>query len=76
LEEEITDLVEELGVIACDRRVRDLVRLFHRVRNDRARGLLAVPRTVAAQALGQLLELDERVCERQILSPWWWRSWS
>ena len=31
------------------------------MRDDRPLGLLAIPRAVAAQALGQLLELDQRV---------------
>jgi hypothetical protein len=61
LEQEIPDLVEELGVVIGDRGIRDLVGLFDGVRDDRASGLLAVPGTFAAQALGQLLELDERV---------------
>ncbi len=64
LEEEVADLVEQLRVVAGERSVGDLVRLLDRVRHDRARGLLAVPRALAAKALGQLLELDERVRER------------
>ena len=68
LEEQVAELVEQLRVVAGERRVRDLVRLLDRVRDDRARGLLAVPRALAAQALGQLLELDERVGERHRLA--------
>jgi len=64
LEEEIAELVEELLVVACERGVRDLVRLLDGVRDDRPRGLLAIPRTLAAQRRGELLELDERVRER------------
>ena len=41
--------------------VRDLVRLLDRVRDDRPRGLLAVPGAVAAQAPRQLLQLFERL---------------
>jgi hypothetical protein len=33
------------------------------VRNDRARSLLPVPGAVAAQPLGQLLELEDRLVE-------------
>ena len=64
LEEQVADLVEQLRVVAGERRVGDLVRLLDGVRHDRARRLLAVPRALAAQPLGQLLELDERVRER------------
>jgi hypothetical protein len=56
LEEEIAELVLELRVVAGERCVGDLVGLFDGVRDDRARRLLAVPGTVAAQALGQLLK--------------------
>ena len=55
LEEQIAELVEQLRVVERDGRVRDLVRLLDRVRDDRPRGLLAIPRTVAPQAAGQLL---------------------
>ena len=61
LEEQVAELVEELRVVTRERRIRDLVGLLDRVRHDRALGLLAIPRAVAAEALGQLLELDERV---------------
>jgi hypothetical protein len=56
LEEEIAELVLELRVVAGERCVGDLVGLFDGMRDDRARRLLAVPGTVAAQALGQLLK--------------------
>jgi hypothetical protein len=52
LEEEVSELVLELCGIAADRRIRDLVRLFDRMRNDRTDRLLTVPRTVAAQPFG------------------------
>jgi len=74
LEQEIADLVEELRVVARECGVCNLVGLFDGVRDDRAGGLLAVPRTFAAQALGQLLELDERVCERHRVNRWTWSS--
>jgi hypothetical protein len=47
LKEEIAELVLELRVVAVERRVGDLVRLFDRVRDDRPRRLLAVPGAVA-----------------------------
>jgi hypothetical protein len=46
LEEEIAELVLELRVVADERRVGDLIRLLDRVRDDRPRRLLAVPRAV------------------------------
>ena len=54
LEEEVAELVEQLRVVAGERRVGDLVGLLDRVRDDRPRGLLAVPGAVAAEPLGQL----------------------
>ena len=66
LEQEVADLVEQLRLVAGERGVCDLVGLLDRVRHDRARCLLAVPRTFTAKALGQLLELDERVRERHL----------
>ena len=59
LEEQVAELVEQLLVVAGERRVRDLVRLLDRVRHDRARGLLAVPRALATQPLRQALELEQ-----------------
>ncbi len=61
LEEQVAELVVELGRIVGERRVGDLVGLLDRVRDDRARGLLAIPRALGAQAPGQLPELGERV---------------
>ena len=49
--------------VARDRRVRDLVGLLHGVRHDRPHRLLAVPRAVAPEPLGQFLELEEGVGE-------------
>lgn len=63
LEEEVAELVDELGVVGGDGRVRNLVRLLDGVRDDRGRRLRAIPRTVAPQPLGQLLEVDERPLE-------------
>ncbi len=63
LEEQVAELVDQLGGIAGVGRVRDLVGLFDRVRDDRPRRLLAIPGAVPAQALRQLLQLDERIGE-------------
>src|SRR5205823_12968203 len=63
LEEEIAELVEQLGVVALLGRIRHFVGLLDRVRHDRARRLLAVPGTIAAQPLRELLELEQRVGE-------------
>ena len=71
LEEKVAELVEELLGPVAERGVRDLVRLFDRVRHDRADGLLPVPGAVASKALGQLLQLEERVRERQAATEWW-----
>jgi hypothetical protein len=76
LEEQVAELVEQLLVVAGERRVRDLVRLFDRVRDDRPLGLLAVPRAVAAQALGERLQLDEGLLEATDWSSRWCRSTS
>ena len=57
LEEQIAELVEQLGAVIGKRGLRDLICLFDGVRHDRARRLLAVPRTLDAEPLGQLLEL-------------------
>ena len=47
LEQEVTELVGELRVVAPDRRVGDLVGLLDRMRDDRALGLLTIPGAVA-----------------------------
>ncbi len=65
LEEEIAELVEQLRVVVRERGVGDLVRLFDRVRDDRLHRLLAVPRTVAAEAASELVELGQRLGEAQ-----------
>jgi hypothetical protein len=70
LEEEIPELVLELGAVCGDRRIGDLIRLFDRMRNDRSRRLLPVPGAIAPQALGQALELEERVREGGRISRW------
>ena len=63
LEQQVAELVEQLLVAPGQRGVRDLVGLLGGVRDDRRRGLLAVPRAVAPEALGQRLQLDQRVRE-------------
>ena len=50
LEEQVAELVEQLRVVVGQRRVRDLVCLLDRVRHDRARGLLAIPRDTRGAA--------------------------
>src|SRR5206468_1068572 len=76
LEEEVAQLVAQLLVVAALGGVRDLVGLLDRVRDDRPRSLLAVPRTIAPQPLGQLLELEQRLAQelsvgRCSLSAWY-----
>jgi len=63
LEQQVAELVQQLLVAARQRSLRNLVCLLDRVRDDRLRRLFAVPRAVAAQALGQRLQLDERLGE-------------
>jgi hypothetical protein len=58
LEEEVAELILELAGIAADRRIGDLIRFLDRVRNDRPNRLLAVPRTVTAEPLGQALKIE------------------
>ena len=61
LEEHVAELVEQLRVVAVVRGLRQLVRLAHRVRDDRTLVLLAVPRALAPQLPGQLVETLNRV---------------
>ena len=61
LEQDVAELVHELGVVAGVCGVGKLVGLLDRVRNDRALVLLAVPGALAAQAAGDLVEAGERV---------------
>ncbi len=64
LEEEVAELVLELRVVLGECGVRDLIGLFDRVRDDRLRRLLAIPRAVAPEALGQTLEIEKGCGER------------
>src|SRR4051812_8661274 len=59
LEEHVAELVEQLGVVAGVRGVGELVGLLDGVRDDRALVLLAIPRALAAQAAGQLVEAGD-----------------
>ena len=56
LEEDVAELVEQLGVVALVGRVGELVGLLDGVRDDRALVLLAVPRALHAQAARELVE--------------------
>jgi hypothetical protein len=67
LEEQVAELVDELLVVVALRRVGDLVRLLDRVRDDRPRRLLAVPRALGPQPLGQSLQVDERRRKRLVI---------
>jgi hypothetical protein len=59
LEEQVAELVEQLLVVAGERGVGDLVRLLDGVRDDRALVLLAIPRALSPQALGERLQLEQ-----------------
>ena len=56
LEEHVAELVKQLGVIARVGRVRQLVGLLDRVRDDRALVLLPVPGTLPAEPACDLVE--------------------
>ena len=64
LEEEIAELVEQLRRFASCSRVGDLVGLLDRVRDDRQRGLLTIPRAVATEPARQLLSSSSASAER------------
>ena len=61
LEEHVAELVEELRVVAGVGGVGELVGLLDGVRDDRALVLLAVPRTLHAQAARERVEAAERL---------------
>ena len=63
LEEQVAELVGELLGVGAQRGVGDLVGLLDRVRDDRDGRLLPVPGTVASQAAGQLVEVEQRLRE-------------
>ena len=60
LEQHVAELVQQLGVVAALGGVGELIRLFDRVRNDRPLVLLAVPRALASQPLGDLVQPCDR----------------
>ena len=62
LEEDVAELVEQLGVIARMGGGGQLVGLLHRVRDDRALVLLAIPGALHAQAAGERVEALNRRC--------------
>ena len=59
LEEHVAELVEQLGVVAGVGGVGELVGLLDGVGHDRALVLLAVPRALAPQAAGQLVQAGD-----------------
>src|SRR5215211_4832649 len=61
LEDEVAQLVDELGVVTRESGFRHLVGLLDGVRDDRVRRLRAIPRAVTAQPLGELLQVGERL---------------
>ncbi len=63
LEEQVTELSVQLGIVARDCRVGDLVGLLERVRNDRPRRLLPIPGALATELQRQILEVEKRVRE-------------
>jgi hypothetical protein len=63
LEEQVAELVPELPGRAGDGGIGDLVCLLDRVRDDRPGRLLPVPGAIAAQPLGEALELEESLRE-------------
>ena len=61
LEQHVAELVAQGRVVAARRGVGELVGLLDGVGDDRALVLLAVPRTLPAQAAGDLVEALELV---------------
>ena len=56
LEEDVAELVLELGVVAAVSSVGELIGLLDGMRDDRALVLLAIPRTLAPQAAGNAVQ--------------------
>ena len=56
LEEHVSQLIEQLGVIAMIRGVGQLIGLLDRMWHDRALVLLAIPGALATQQVRQLIE--------------------
>ena len=61
LEQDVAELVEQLGVVATVGGVGQLVGLLDGVGHDRALILLAVPRALLAQTPGDRVQARERV---------------
>ena len=59
LEQDVAQLVEQLGVVASMGGVRQLVGLLDGVGNDRALVLLTIPRTLTSQAPGEGVQLRQ-----------------
>ena len=71
LEEKVSELaVQRLGIVRQSG-VGDLVRLLERVRHDRDRGLLAIPRALAAKVPSQVLEVEKRLGEAHGARRYW-----
>src|SRR3954452_3317409 len=65
LEEDVAELVEQLGVVGRVGGVGQLVGLLHGVRHDRALVLLGVPRTLVPQPPREVVERLERLRARR-----------
>jgi hypothetical protein len=63
LEEDIAELVQQLGVVATVGGVGELVRLLNRVGHDRALVLLAIPGTFATKAPRNRVQARERLLD-------------
>jgi hypothetical protein len=61
LEENVAELVQQLDVIPAMSGVSQLIGLLDRVRDDRALVLLAVPRTLTAQAVSDGIQTGDRL---------------
>jgi hypothetical protein len=61
LEEDVAELIEQLGVVAAVGGVRQLVGLLDRVGDDRALVLLAIPGALAPQPARELVEAPQRL---------------
>ena len=59
LKQEVAQLVSQLDIVLVHRCVRHFVCLFDRVRHDGLNRLLAIPRTVGAEPLGERLQLED-----------------
>ena len=75
LEEHVTELIHELGVIATPSSVGQLVCLLERVRHDRALVLLTIPRALAPQATSDLIQTLKRGWDLRIAGAIWRSHW-